>query len=374
MKIKILHILNSLQIGGLENGVVNLINNLNDNRFEHAICCIDTSGPTAEKLGKPVEIFSLDKGKKRDYLLPFKIAKVIKKIQPDIVHTRNWSAIDGVIGAKLVGIKFVVHGEHGREAADPTGANIVRKKVRKVLNPWISRFITVSAELKNWLVYDIGIPEKKVMQIINGVDTNRFMPPQEKKLAKKEAGFNPDTHIIGIVGRLDPVKDHETLFRAFSILRNEKNREALKILVVGTGHMEKMLRGIAEDLNISENVVFAGDTKDVQRFYRCMDVYVLPSIAEGISNTVLEAMASGLPVLATMVGGSPELVDEGKTGFLFAAKDYMALSEKLFFYYNNPQILIAHGLNGRKMAEDRFSISKMIKDYEILYRSIGDHL
>lgn len=370
MKIKILHILHSLQIGGLENGVVNLINNLNDNRFEHAICCIDTSGPTAEKLGKPVEIFSLDKGKKRDYLLPFKIAKVIKKIQPDIVHTRNWSAIDGVIGAKLVGIKFVVHGEHGREAADPTGANIVRKKVRKVLNPWISRFITVSAELKNWLVYDIGIPEKKVMQIINGVDTNRFMPPQEKKLAKKEAGFNPDTHIIGIVGRLDPVKDHETLFRAFSILRNEKNRETLKILVVGTGHMEKMLRGIAEDLNISENVVFAGDTKDVQRFYRCMDVYVLPSIAEGISNTILEAMSSGLPVIATRTGGSPELVDEGMTGFLFTPGDCKELAGRISFYCDNFSALMEHGFNARIRAEEKFSLSRMIKEYERLYSSV----
>ena len=137
MKIKIFHILHSLQIGGLENGVVNLINNLNDGRFKHVICCVDSSGPMAERLKIPIEIFSLQKGDRRDYLLPFKIAKIIKKIRPDIVHTRNWAAIDGVIGARLAGVKSVIHGEHGREASDPTGANAVRKKIRKTLSPWI---------------------------------------------------------------------------------------------------------------------------------------------------------------------------------------------------------------------------------------------
>jgi hypothetical protein len=128
VNIKVLHILNSLQVGGLENGVVNLINNLDAQRFKHSICCIDSIGPMAERIKQPVSIFSLDKGARRDYLISLRIAKLIKKIKPDIIHTRNWSAIDGVIGARLTGKRIVIHGEHGREASDPQGQNGRRKK------------------------------------------------------------------------------------------------------------------------------------------------------------------------------------------------------------------------------------------------------
>ena len=368
MKIKIFHILHSLQIGGLENGVVNLINNLNDGRFKHVICCVDSSGPMAERLKIPIEIFSLQKGDRRDYLLPFKIAKIIKKIRPDIVHTRNWAAIDGVVGARLAGVKFIIHGEHGREATDPTGANNLRKRVRKGLNPWITKFIAVSAELRNWLVYDIGINEQKVVQIINGVDTEQFKPPEEKQEAKKKLGFKPNLFIIGIVGRLDPVKDHETLFKAFKIF-SENNPKSTNLVVLGTGHLEDRLKTVVKELDISEEVIFIGGTDRMPEFYRCLDVYVLPSIAEGVSNTILEAMASGLPVITTRVGGSTELIEDGKTGFLFTPRDYMGLANMLSFYFNNPSILKEHGFNGRRRTEERFSVTKMVKEYEKIYES-----
>ena len=372
MKIKILHILHSLQIGGLENGVVNLINNLNDGRFKHVICCVDSSGPMAERLKIPIEIFSLQKGDRRDYLLPFKIAKIIKKTRPDIVHTRNWAAIDGVVGARLAGVKFIIHGEHGREATDPTGANNLRKRVRKGLNPWITKFIAVSAELRNWLVYDIGINEQKVVQIINGVDTEQFKPPEEKQEAKKKLGFKPNSFIIAIVGRLDPVKDHETLFKAFKIF-SENNPESANLVILGTGHLEDRLKTVVKELDISEEVIFIGGTDRVPEFYRCVDVYVLPSIAEGVSNTILEAMASGLPVITTRVGGNTELVEDGKTGFLFNPGDYRSLAEKITAYFKNPSLVREHGLAGRARTEKDFSLSVMVKKYERIYSSLSLH-
>jgi hypothetical protein len=157
MKIKILHIVHSLQIGGLENGVVNLINNLNSDTFEHAVCCIDSSGPMADRIKRPVDIYSLKKGDNRDYLLSLKISKVVRKVRPDIVHTRNWGTIDGVAGARIAGVKKIIHGEHGREATDPRGANSLRKRVRKLLGSWISQFVAVSDDLRSWLIDDVGI-------------------------------------------------------------------------------------------------------------------------------------------------------------------------------------------------------------------------
>ncbi len=372
MKIKILHILHSLQIGGLENGVVNLINNLNDDRFEHVICCIDSTGPMAERLNMPIEIATLQKGDRRDYLLPFKIAKIIKKTRPDIVHTRNWATIDGVIGARLAGVRLIIHGEHGRDATDPTGANNIRKRVRKVLNPWITRFITVSGELRNWLVSDIGINEQKVVQIINGVDTGRFKPAEEKQEAKKKFGFKPDSFVIGIVGRLDPVKDHETLFKAFKVF-SDNNSKSSCLVVIGTGQLEERLKAIVKELDISQQVIFTGGTDRAPEFYRCMDVYVLPSIFEGISNTILEAMASGLPVITTRVGCNTELVEDGKTGFLFNPGDYRSLAEKITAYFKNPSLVREHGLAGRARTEKDFSLSVMVKKYERIYSSLSLH-
>jgi sugar transferase (PEP-CTERM/EpsH1 system associated) len=369
MKIKILHIMHSLQIGGLENGVVNLVNNLDNGRFRHIVCCIDSSGPMAKRFEMPVEIFALQKGNGRDYLLPFKTAGLIRKIKPDIVHTRNWSAIDGVIGARLAGVKYIIHGEHGREATDPTGANNFRKRVRRGLSPWITKFITVSTELRNWLVHDIGISKQKVTQIINGVDTEQFKPAEETQAEKIKFGFKPDSFIIGIVGRLDPVKDHETLFRAFKVF-SDKNPESSYLVVLGKGQLEDRLKTVARELDISKKIIFAGDEVPIPEFYRCMDVYVLPSIFEGISNTILEAMASGLPVITTRVGGNTELVEDGQTGFLFNTGDYRSLAEKLTVYFMNSTLAREHGLAGRARTEKQFSVSEMVNKYEKIYTSL----
>lgn len=327
----------------------------------------------AKRLNRPIKIFPIGKGDERDYFLPFKIARITKNVKPDIVHTRNWATIDGVIGAKIAGVKHVIHGEHGREAADPGGSNVLRKKARKVLNPWVSKFVTVSAELRNWLLNDVGLPEKKILQIINGVDIESIKPAENKKLSKSALGIDPNSFVIGTVARLDPVKDHETIFRAFRTFCDCNGIKKMILLVAGSGPLQESLKVLAEELKISKNVLFVGHKDNVNQLYDCMDVYVLASIAEGISNTILEAMACGLPVVATGVGGSPELVDDGKTGFIFTSGDYRELAERISFYFNNLSVLRDHGFNGRMRAEERFSLKRMLKEYEKLYCTVAEY-
>lgn len=369
MKIKILHILHSLQIGGLENGVVNLINNLNSERFEHAICCIDSSGPMAERINRPVEIFSLDKGEKRDYLLPIKITGIINEVRPDIVHTRNWGAVDGILGAKFAGIKYIIHGEHGREASDPEGRNGKRKRIRKALSPWISQFVAVSRELNDWLIHDVGISSKKVIQIINGVDTEIIKPTMSKTELKSEIGLSPDTFVIGSVGRLDPVKDHETLLKAFAGAVKKHCDRKMALIIAGSGPLKNKLIATAGKLNIGHNVIFTGERDDIIQLYNCMDIYVLPSIAEGISNTILEAMASGLPVLASNVGGNLELIDQNRNGFFFFPGNREELASLIGRYVDNYSLVTEHGSNSRQRALNNFSLHYMTERYGDLYQS-----
>jgi len=366
VRIKILHILHSLQVGGLENGVVNLINRLDPECFEHAICCITSSGPMAERLVRPIEIHALGKGVGGDYLLPLKIARVVRKVKPHIVHTRNWGTIDGVIAARLAGVHCVIHGEHGREATDPAGTNIRRNIVRRLLYPLVTRFVTVSDDLRTWLVDQVGIPSDKVIHIMNGVDTERFAPALDKGAAKVRAGLNPESFVVGTVGRLDPVKDQQTLIRAFATLCGEYGKRT-DLLLIGAGPEEENLRSLADELSVAGYVHFMGERSDIPELFQAMDIFVLSSIAEGISNTILEAMACGLPVIATQVGGNCELVEAGSFGKLFPVGDYQRLARIIYDYLNNDGDLSDHSKYSRMKAETDYSLSKMIRSYDYLY-------
>ncbi len=372
MRLRILHIVNSLQVGGLENGVVNLVSRLDARNFENCICCINASGPMEKRITGQVEIHSLGKGTGRDYLLPLKIARVVKRVRPDIVHTRNWAAIDGVVAARLGGVRRIIHGEHGREASDPQGSNLLRQKARKVLNPFISKFITVSADLRRWLIEVVGVQADKVTQIINGVDIERFRHAGDTVSKKMKMGLDPDSFVIGTVGRIDPVKDIKTLIKAFSHFSvNADNKRKLKLLIIGSGSEEAKLKAFAAEKKMTGSINFLGERSDIAELMQAMDVFVLSSIAEGISNTILEAMASGLPVVATKAGGNEELVDDGKTGLVVPISDDRALAGALLQYLIHPEKGREHGENGRAKAVERFSLTSMVESYEKVYLSVG---
>jgi glycosyltransferase involved in cell wall biosynthesis len=239
-----------------------------------------------------------------------------------------------------------------------------------MLSPWISQFIAVSNDLKKWLVDDVGISSTKITRIFNGVDTDAIMPTENKEQLKSALGLSPDTFVIGSVGRLDPVKDHETLMRAFQFVAGRNHDKKLSLIIVGTGPLHEKLNIIAKKLNISNAVQLTGERDNAIDLYNCMDIYVLPSVAEGISNTILEAMASGLPVIASNVGGNGELVDQARTGFLFSSGNHEELGNLVDRYLNNLSLLNKHGSCGRQRAVNNFSIRYMMDKYVDLYEAV----
>jgi glycosyltransferase involved in cell wall biosynthesis len=190
-----------------------------------------------------------------------------------------------------------------------------------------------------------------------------------KEELKSGLGLSPETFVIGLVGRLDPVKDHETLLRAFKIAIEKNTSRKLALIITGSGPLSEELRMISRRLNIADSVNFTGERDDVIHLYKCMDIYVLPSIAEGISNTILEAMASGLPVIASKVGGNLELVDQEKTGFFFTPGNIEELAGLIDRYAGDRSLLTDHGINSRQLAVHEFSIKNMTDKYEALYES-----
>lgn len=364
-KIKIIHILDSLNIGGLENGIVNLINGSDDNEFIHEICCLKRSGAAAKRIKKNIKIYELNKKEGNDWGLYYRLVKLIKRAKPDIIHTRNWGAIDGLIAAKIAGVKKIIHGEHGWNNCDPKGMNKKRRIIRKGLSVHVDRFIAVSHDLGSWLRESCWIKSEKISTIINGVDVEKYNPKGDGKRIRSVLGLK-DEVILGTVGRLDPIKNFDILIQAFSELKYGRNK--VKLLIAGEGKERKKLERIASETGVKDRVVFLGERDDLSNIYKIMDVFILPSRNEGISNTILEAMATGIPVIAAKVGGNVELIEHNITGLLVSPESADAIKKALSFYLTHPEIMKEQGRNARNKAVTNFSLSKMINDYSMIYK------
>jgi len=363
--VKVTQIIHSLNPGGLENGIINLVNNMDDFKFENTVCCLTQGGDFEKRLNKNIKVSKMFKKPGNDYQLYIKLIKYLKEIKPTIVHTRNWAGMDGIIAAKMARVPIIIHGEHGFEIADLISQNRKRKFIRKlVLSTMVDKIVTVSKNLKNRLINEIKIKPEKIIHIPNGVDTNKFNI-YRKEFTRKKFGFKKEDFIIGIVARLDPIKNHKTLFFAFKEI--VKNYPQVKLIIVGDGPLREELKEKSYQLGIKNKVIFMGERDNVSEILKTFDIFVLPSLNEGMSNTILEAMATGIPVIASNVGGNPELVIDGRTGFLFSPNDVESLVQKIKTYILHPELKQKHGYNARKRVEEKFSLDQMVRRYEELY-------
>ena len=357
------HVIHSLATGGLENGVVNLVNTAGP-ELRHVIVCMTGSGTMRDRVKPGVEVFSLGKLPGNDLGAAWRLVKLLRRVRPTIVHSRNWAAFDAVPAARLARVPVVVHGEHGREVSDPHGRNRRRNRVRRLLSPLITRFVTVSRDLERWLVEDVRIPGRKVLTIHNGVQLERFGGSSATE-ARQALGLPAEALIVGTVGRLDPVKDQAGLLRSFAALL-PAHPDAFLVLA-GDGPCRPDLLRLVGELGVGRRVRLLGDRPDVPLVLSAMDLFVLPSIAEGMSNTVLEAMATGLPVIATRVGGNPELVEDGATGRLVAPQDPGRLTQAIAGYLEDPHLRAVHGKASRQRATEQFGLDRMCLAYTDLY-------
>jgi sugar transferase (PEP-CTERM/EpsH1 system associated) len=327
-----------------------------------------TSGVMARRLPRAVHVHALGKRPGFDVKAIARLTALVRRLRPDVLHSRNWSAFDAVLAGRLAGVPTLVHGEHGREIADPHGLNRRRNVLRRLCAPLVSRFVTVSDDLHRWLVATVGIPAGKVETIHNGVNLEGFVH-ESREAGRRALGLPAGLTVIGTVGRLDPVKDQAGLIDAFGLLPDP--RRQLALVIVGDGPCRMPLEALARRPDVAGRVRLLGERADVPLLLQGFDLFVLPSIAEGMSNTLLEAMASGLPVVATRTGGNPELVEDGVTGTLVPVGDRPALAAALHRYVADPHLLALHGKASRQRAVDSFSLDRMARRYAQLYRSLS---
>lgn len=359
----IAHVIPTLRIAGLETTVARLTDRLGRD-LTHVVITPGADGPLRGRVPDGVPVIAMAERHRPDRWNALRMAHLFGSLRPDIVHSRNWSCIDAIIGARLAGVPVVIHSEHGRESNDPEGRNAIRRIGRRVLAPMVTQFVTVSRDLARWLVEDIGLPRRKVLSIRNGVDLHRFSP-RGRQAARAALGIEADRVVIGTVGRLDPVKDQLGLVEAFSGLATDPRAV---LVIVGDGPCRGALETKVADLGLGGRVRLLGEREDVPVILAALDVFVLSSVGEGMSNAILEAMATGLPVVATGVGGNPELVVDGTTGFLVEPRLPAALVAPLRRYLADPALLARHGGAARGRAEAEFSLERMVGEYEQMYR------
>ncbi len=357
-KVRIAHILFRLDYGGLENGVVNIIGRLPTEEFDHTIISLTDSTDFRRRLPENVAVHELHKRPGNNPAYLYKIWKMLRKGRFDIVHTRNLPCLEAQAAALLAAVPTRIHGEHGWDIVDLDGTNARYRVLRRIFRLVVQRYVVLSRHLQQYLTDQVGVAPGRITRICNGVDTVKFHPAA--------AGVTGRPLVIGSVGRIEPVKDFMTLARAFALLAAESVNDA-RLVFVGNGSERAAVAAFLEARGLASRCEFTGSRDDVAGLLRGFSVFVLPSRAEGISNTILEAMASGLPVIATDVGGNAELVVDGETGFLVPAGDPGAIAERLTYYGQHPEVLARHGQAGRERALREFSIEAMVGNYHRLY-------
>jgi len=365
--IRILHVLHAFSAGGLENGIVNIINH-SPAHVEHELCLLSKSGEFSARLTRPVVVHEMNKKSGNGFGIILQLRDLFRRCNADIVHTRNWAAFDGVLAACITPKPVLIHGEHGRDISDPQGKVYRRNLARRLMAFRARKYVAVSKDLYTWLKQTVRIPGGKLAFIPNGVDTDRFSPVADSRL-RAELGIGQDEFVIGTIGRLDPVKNQLGLIRAVRML--QEKGFPLRLVIVGDGPLRTEIEHAANESLLAPRPIVLGYRPDVERLYRTFDVFVLNSVAEGMSNTLLEAMASGLPIICTAVGGNVELVADQETGALVPAGDDRALAEAIQRYWASTDVRKTHGINARLSAVDNFSIQQMIDRYMALYYSVA---
>ena len=372
----IAHILYRFDVGGLENGVVNLINRIPRDRYRHAIISLTDATDFKKRIQNPdVEIHCLHKKPGQDPACLWRLWKLLRRLKPAITHTRNLAALETVFIAALAGVSKRVHSEHGWGMADLHGANRKYRMLRRGMSSLVHRYIGLSKHIEQYLNQEVGIPAGKLTQLYNGVDADRFIKHSTTDVADDllPNGFiAADSIIIGTVGRMEPVKDQITLTKAFIRLAElDRDRaERLRLIMIGDGELRAPAQDLLNAAGLEQQAWLPGSHNRVPELMRAMDIFVLPSRNEGISNTILEAMASHLPVVATNVGGNPELVVEHSTGLLVPADDPASMAQALNAYVNDTDQRSAHGAAGRQRVEQYFRLEHMVDKYLSVYDSL----
>ena len=353
--LRVVHVVLQLQTGGMERLLVEFARHADRTRFDLRFVSLSTRGPVANELqalGWPVTAMEEPPGLRPG--LVWRLAKMLRQWGTHVVHAHNTKPLlYGGPAARLAGVRRVVYTRHGQRHGATWQQNVLFRLASRTADS----IVCVSDDSAALCARE-GVPAPRVARIWNGIDTSRFA----------FSGPRPDGPAV-MVGRLSPEKSVDTLLRAVRIVVG--TNPAFRLEIAGDGACLPALRELARELALEQHVSFLGEVRDVPALLGRGSLFVLPSLTEGVSLTLLEAMARGLPVVATRVGGTPEVVVEGRTGILVPPADSEALARAMLQVLADERLGRQMGEAGRRRVESCFDVRQMTACYERLYG--GEH-
>lgn len=376
--IRIMNLIARLNVGGPAVAVTHLTERLGPPDY-HSILVCGTIEPgegdmtyyARERGIEPIVIPELGRSLNplRDIQTMWKVYQLIQQEKPDVIHTHAAKAgFVGRVAAWLAGVPVIVHTFHGHVFRGYFSPNKTRFFIllERVTARMSDTIITLSDGLRRELADEYRITRKGRITVLPlGLDLGVFTQTARKSgVFRKEHGIDNDAPLIGIIGRITPIKNH-ALFLNAAVLIKAKQPKA-KFIIVGDGEVRGETEALVDALGLRESVIFTGWQKDVAHIYSDLDVSVISSINEGTPVTVIEALAGGCPVVATAVGGLPDLLDHGKLGRLVDEQTPEALSKAILDTLASPP----DGREAQALMVDRYGIERLVKDLDGLYRGI----
>jgi glycosyltransferase involved in cell wall biosynthesis len=357
----VLHLSSTSGPGGAETIVKRLAPSLDSARFRSIVCLFRRGwlydAVTAQ--GMPTSVIGMNGALDLEWVRAFR--RLIRKERVAVIHAHEFTAnVYGSLVGQITGVP-VVATVHGKSYfTDQAKRRMAYRYVSRV-----SRMVAVSEDLKQFIVARAGVAEHRVSVVYNGVDASDPPRAEQSRALRTSLGLDGCDHVIGAVGSLYPVKGHIHLIRALpGILRA---CPGTLLLLVGQGELESSLRAEVASRNLETHVRFLGFRSDVPALLSLFDVFVLPSLSEGLSMALLEAMAAGNPVVATRVGGNPELVLDADTGFLVGAESPDSISDKVVRILQDKALAARMGESGRRRVREKFSFRAMVDRYQGYY-------
>ncbi len=367
-KPRMAQIIHGMGIGGMERVTVDLCRNLRD-RYDIAVYCTHMLGPLTRELdalGIPA-VHDPVRRRSDHWFRPVKIWQFVRRFKPAVVHTQHAAAfLDSALAVRLARVPVLVHTDHSKWYPE--------KKRHMVAERWLSRlcdaFCAVSEHTKNDLAKWEKIPSSKITVVYNGFDFENLPGPAERAELRAFLNVPDGAPLIGSVARLQWQKGHDLLLDAMKLVL--ETRPDAHCVIVGGGAKEEELRQQVARLGLGHRVTLTGWRNDAVRFLAAIDVFVMSSNFEGMPVSLLEAMAVGLPVVSTSVGGVPEVVADGRTGILVDGREPRTYADALLRMIEDPARMQAFGAAGRQLYRDRFRVNGMVEAYDKIYREALD--
>lgn len=363
--IKICYVIGQLSMDGAERQLYELVRGINKEKFFPVVISLSQGGYWAKEIRDlNIQVIEIPRKKNKEFARLIKLIKLFTTIKPDIVHTYMFPAnCYGRIAAIICKVPIIIASERNLPEIGKD-KNLYKIFVDKLLVRFSHGIICNSYKASDLLINKYSFNKNKVFTVHNGINVSDFY---KQRFSNKN---NLSPKVIGTIGRLYPQKNHRLFLDMAKAVLDKSENGNIKFVIVGEGPLKSELKNYSRKLDIENSVVFTGKRIDIPELLNNMYIFVMTSLYEGLSNTIMEAMLAGLPVVATDVGGNNELIVNGETGFLCTSNDAIALAEKIIGLINNEGKAKQMGGRGEKRIIDKFGIQRMIKETEGVYTKL----